>query len=40
MNSSLSVCKLEGGFPPVESSGWNGETRQGGINQSHELLKW
>lgn len=36
MNSLLSVGKLEGGFPPVESNGWNGETRQGGIKQSHE----
>ena len=33
MNSLLSVGKLmgRGGFPPVESGFWNGETREGGI---------
>ena len=31
-HSFLSVGRMEGRFPSVESGGWNGETRQGRVN--------
>lgn len=40
MHSSLSVEKIGEGFPLVESGGWNGDTRQGGVKPSSELLMW